>query len=69
MKGIDYEFSTFGGASAENFYLLEDDYEYNPSKEKDPKSNKIFDMLKIHPYSFILIDNDGGKLENGKSIC
>ena len=65
-KGIDYEFSTFGGASAENFYLLEDDYEYNPSKEKDPKSNKIFDMLKIHPYSFILIDNDGGKLENGK---
>jgi predicted ATP-dependent endonuclease of OLD family len=57
-KGFDYDFSLFGGASAENFYLLEDDYEFEFDKEKEDQQNKIFDMLKIHPKSFVVMDND-----------
>jgi predicted ATP-dependent endonuclease of OLD family len=65
-KGLDYDFSLFGGASAENFYLLEDDYKFDP---KDNETDKIFDMLKIHPRSFVVIDNDNGSLVNNGKLA
>jgi predicted ATPase len=58
-KGVDYEFCLFGGASANNFYVLPDDYEFKYDKND---KQKIFDMLKIHPRSFVVVDNDEGNL-------
>lgn len=66
LSTSDYTFGLLGGATAVNYGIEEKDSKLILEDSDDIE--KAFNLLTIHPKSFVVLDNDGGTLWEEKPI-